>query len=98
MLWTTLALAAALAGCDRPDEAAIAPSDYVRSAPNPTLLPDAEFAAVLATAAPAAARIDAEAVLLAARAEALQARADGLRAPVLAPADRIRLEAAPGPP
>jgi hypothetical protein len=87
------ALATALAGCDQPDEAAIAPSDFVRAAPNPTLLPDAEFTAALATAAPAVARIEAGATLLAARAEALQARAEGLGAPVIDPADRDRLEA-----
>ncbi len=91
------ALVTALAGCDQPDEAAIAPSDYVRAAPNPTLLPDAEFTAALATAGPAAARIEAEAALLAARAEALQARAEGLHAPVIDPADRDRLEAVQAP-
>lgn len=87
------------AACGVPGDADIAPSDYARSAPNPTLLPDETFRAAAAEAAPVVARIDAETAALAARAEALQARATALGGPVVDPAVRPRLiDAADGPP
>jgi hypothetical protein len=87
-------LVLALAACGTPPGADIPPSDYVQTSARPTLAPDSDFAAALAEAGPAAARIDAETAALAARAEALRARVEGLGAPVIDPADRERLEAA----
>lgn len=87
-------LAALLTACGLPEDADIAPSTDVLSAPAPMLLPDATFRTALAEAQPAGARIEADAAILAARAEGLAARAKTLNAPLIEPADRARLEAA----
>ena len=89
-----LALFAVLAACGLPPDADVEPSAQVLAAPAPVLLPDAVFRAALNEARPAGARIEAEAAVLAARAEALATRAGALDAPVIEPAMRDRLEAA----
>ena len=86
----------ALAACGPPADADIAPSDYVLAAENPTLLPDSDFSAAVAEARPAGVRLEAEAALLAARAEALRARVEGMGT-LIDPAARERLEAAERP-
>jgi hypothetical protein len=92
-----LLLPLALAGCGLPEDADVAPSDYVLAAPRPTLLPNEMFRVASAEAGPAVLRIDAETAALTARAEALQARAEGLQAPVVDSAVRDRLEQAGAP-
>jgi hypothetical protein len=95
-LWPVApALAAALAvlSCG-PPEAAVAPvSEAARKAPPPRLGETAAFDAALARADPDARRLEAGSAELAARAEALRARAAALGAPVVDPAVRPRLEA-----
>ncbi len=88
-----LAAALALASCGLPEDADVAPSDYVQASPPPVLLPDAVFAQAAAGAGPARIRIETEAAALEARAEALRAGAEALAAPVVDPDTRARLEA-----
>jgi hypothetical protein len=91
-----LALTAALAACEAPRDADFVPSEAARTAPPPRLAETAQFDAALASAAPDAERLESDAAALAARATALRARAAALSTPVVEPAARGRLEAAPG--
>lgn len=86
----------ALPACGPPPEAR-AGFDPAPPGQPPVLAPTADFDAVVAGAEPDAARIEAENAELAARAEALRARAGDLAAaPVIPPPERTRLEAAGG--
>ena len=86
-----LSLALGLAACGAPPAADFEPSEQARRAPPPQLAPTATFDAALARAAPDAQRIEGDAETLAARGEALRARAAALAAPVVDPALRPRL-------
>ena len=85
--WLGLVLAACA-----PEEARVPISESAQAAPPPRLVPTARFDAALAGAAPAAERLGEERAALAARAEALRARAAALDSPVVDPAVRPRLE------
>jgi hypothetical protein len=89
-----ICVALLVAGCGTPEAARVAPTPAARTGPPPRLVPTAEFDAALAGAAPDAARLEEAGAALAARAEALRARAAALSAPVVDPAMRPRLEQA----
>ncbi|HMQ92723.1 MAG TPA: hypothetical protein PKA33_08835 [Amaricoccus sp.] len=93
VLAAVLALAAGAGGC-APPEAAYTPSEAVRGAPPPELLPNARFGAAFESGGGAAEDLEAGAEDLAERAAALQARAEALSAPVIDPDERARLESA----
>lgn len=89
------ALALALLACAPPPEADHPISERVRDAPPPRLRPTAEFEAPLRQGVAAAERIGPERDALAARAEALRARAAALsQAEVVDAEGRGRLDAA----
>jgi hypothetical protein len=87
-------LAIGAAACSWPPAAEVGGSDATVAGPPPRLAETAQFDAALARAGPDAERLGADADTLAARAEALRARAEALAAPVLAPGERDRLDAA----
>lgn len=87
-------VAALVAGCAPPPGAEAPLSPAARARPAPTLAPTAAFDAPLAAAGPDARRLDEASAALAARAEALRARAAGLGGPVVDPAARERLRQA----
>ena len=93
VLATVLALAAGAGGC-APPEAAYSPSEAVRDAPPPELVPNARFGEAFESGGGEAEDLEAGAEELAARAAALQARAGALSAPLIEPDERARLEAA----
>ncbi|WP_297971446.1 hypothetical protein [uncultured Amaricoccus sp.] len=96
-LWP-LAAALAVLSCG-PSEEVVGPrSAALRDAPPPRLGETAAFDAALARAGPDAERLEAAKGELAARAEALRARAEALAAPVVDPATRPRLEPPAAPP
>lgn len=95
---TVAILALALAACGPPPEAQRAAGQDDVGGPPPVLLPTSAFDTAIASANPDAARIEAESEVLAARAAALQARAEALSAtPVIDPDARERLDAGTGP-
>ncbi len=94
LLTIRLAILLALAACGAPDAARVPISEEARAAPLPMLGPTAGFDSARADAGPAADQLRTDAATLAARAEALRARAGGLAGPVVDPAVRPRLEAA----
>ena len=83
-----------LVACGAPNEALVPTSAEARAAPPPRLAETARFDAALAGAGPDAERLGAGATALAARAEALHARAGALAGPVVDPRVRPRLDAA----
>ncbi len=89
-----LAVAGALMACEPPDAAKVPISESARGAPPPRLEPTASFDAALASAAPEARALEAQAADLTARAAALRARAAALGTPVIDSDDRARLDAA----
>jgi hypothetical protein len=91
----TLVAAVLLAACAPDDPALLPPSDRVRAAPEPQLMPTAAFDAALAAGPRDIARIEDESDALAARAAALRARAEALQASSPIPPDEAgRLRAA----
>lgn len=93
---SSLAALVLFAGCGAPEEALVPISEDARAAPPPRLVETARFDDVRAAAGPDAERLRTDAATLAARAEALRARAAGLSGPIVDPAVRPRLDAATG--
>lgn len=83
-----------LAACAPAEAERLAPTPAAAAAPAPRLLPTADFAGV-AAAGTDAATLASGGTALAARATGLRARAAALDGPVLAPADRSRLDPTP---
>lgn len=96
MRGATAALLACIAagGCVEPDAPGLEPSAELRAAPAPELGATATLRSAAALASLEAERLQATGTGLAARGDALRARAAALRGPVIPPERRARLEAA----